>query len=50
METSENSQCVRIIFRRVSIVEREVVCPNKHFSCSGVGRGYYAHIMEVFNS
>ena len=50
METYENSQCVRIIFRPVSIVERLVVCSNKHFSCSGVDGGYYAHIMEVFNS
>ena len=37
MKTYENSQCLRIIFRPVSIVERLVVCTNKHFSCSDVG-------------
>ena len=41
MDIYENSQYVQVIFRRMPIVEREVVCPNKQYAylLTGVNRG-----------
>ena len=41
MDTYENSQYVQVIFRRMPIVERKVVCPNKQYAhlLTGDNRG-----------